>query len=93
MASIALAYASYGRTSLPRQPARPCSLWHHQAIGELICNHPGEITLIATGPLTNVAIALQLYPDIVGTVKNIVIMGGVFNVAGYIKDTNFGFGS
>ncbi len=61
-----------------------------QAIGELICNHPGEITLIATGPLTNVAIALQLYPEIVHTVKNIVIMGGVFNVAGYIKDTNFG---
>ena len=61
-----------------------------QAIGELICSHPGEITLIATGPLTNVAIALQLYPEIVHTVKNIVIMGGVFNVAGYIKDTNFG---
>jgi hypothetical protein len=59
-----------------------------QAIGELICSHPGEITLIATGPLTNVAIALQLYPEIVHTVKNIVIMGGVFNVAGYIKDTN-----
>lgn len=30
MASIALAYASYGRTSLPRQRARPCSLWHHR---------------------------------------------------------------
>jgi pyrimidine-specific ribonucleoside hydrolase len=60
------------------------------AIGELICNNPGEITLVATGPLTNVAIALQLYPAMVSAVKNIVIMGGAFNVAGYIKDTNFG---
>lgn len=61
-----------------------------EAIGELICNNPGEITLVATGPLTNVAIALQLYPQIVHAVKNIVVMGGVFNVPGYLKDTNFG---
>lgn len=61
-----------------------------EAIGELICNNPGEITLVATGPLTNVAIALQLYPQLVHAVKNIVIMGGVFNVPGYLKDTNFG---
>jgi inosine-uridine nucleoside N-ribohydrolase len=61
-----------------------------EAIGELICNNPGEITLVATGPLTNVAIALQLYPQMVHAVKNIVVMGGVFNVPGYLKDTNFG---
>ncbi|POT58341.1 nucleoside hydrolase [Citrobacter amalonaticus] len=61
-----------------------------EAIGERICSNPGEITLVATGPLTNVAIALQLYPQIVHAVKNIVVMGGVFNVPGYLKDTNFG---
>ncbi|CAI1134285.1 nucleoside hydrolase [Serratia entomophila] len=60
------------------------------AIGELICNNPGEITLAAIGPLTNVAQALQLYPQMAQAVKEIVIMGGVFNVEGYIKDTNFG---
>lgn len=61
-----------------------------EAMGELICHNPGEITLVATGPLTNVAIALQLYPEIVHSVKNIVVMGGVINVPGYLKDTNFG---
>ncbi|MBZ0047308.1 nucleoside hydrolase [Serratia sp. EWG9] len=60
------------------------------AIGELICRHPGEITLAAIGPLTNVAHAMQLYPQMAQAVKEIVIMGGVFNVEGYIKDTNFG---
>ncbi len=57
-----------GRPCPANVPGRAASgTW---AIGELIYrNHPGEITLIATGPLTNVAIALQLYPDIVGTVK------------------------
>lgn len=60
------------------------------AIGKLICDCPGEITLAATGPLTNVAQALQLYPAMAQAVKEIVIMGGVFNVDGYLKDTNFG---
>lgn len=60
------------------------------AIGELICNNPGEIILVATAPLTNIALALQLYPEMVRAVKRIVIMGGTFHVPGYIKDTNFG---
>lgn len=60
------------------------------AMGELICNNPGEITLVAIGPLTNVAMALRLFPDMAQAVKRIVIMGGVFNVPGYLKDTNFG---
>lgn len=70
----------------PYHTAKPLA---PEAIGELICNNPGEITLVATGPLTNVAIALQLYPQLVHAVKNIVVMGGVFNVPGYLKDTNF----
>ena len=45
---------------------------------------------MAIGPLTNVAHAMQLYPQMAQAVKEIVIMGGVFNVNGYIKDTNFG---
>ncbi|WP_435928477.1 nucleoside hydrolase [Dryocola sp. BD613] len=60
-------------------------------IGEIICANPGEITLVAIGPLTNVALALQLYPQLAQAVKEIVIMGGVFHVDGYFKDTNFGF--
>lgn len=60
------------------------------AIGELICNNPGDITLVAIGPLTNVAHALQLYPEMAQSVAEIAIMGGVFNVEGYLKDTNFG---
>ncbi|RPE04450.1 nucleoside hydrolase [Candidatus Pantoea deserta] len=60
------------------------------AIGELICNNPGEITLVAIGPLTNVATAMQRYPAMAEAVAEIVIMGGVFGLDDYIKDTNFG---
>lgn len=60
-----------------------------QAIGDLVCNNPNQISVVAIGPLTNIAHTIQLYPDFASSVAEIVIMGGVFNVPGYIKDTNF----
>jgi len=47
-------------------------------IAERIMAEPGGITLVAIGPLTNVAIALAMEPRLAGAVKEIVIMGGVF---------------
>jgi purine nucleosidase len=37
---------------------------------------PGQITLIAIGPLTNIALALRRHPELVCQVRNFVIMGG-----------------
>jgi purine nucleosidase len=37
---------------------------------------PGEITLVATGPLTNIGLALRREPRIAGWAKDFVIMGG-----------------
>ncbi|WP_221090391.1 nucleoside hydrolase [Deinococcus aquaedulcis] len=37
---------------------------------------PGEVTLVPTGPLTNVALALRLAPDIAPLIREIVWMGG-----------------
>jgi len=38
----------------------------------------GDITLVATGPLTNVAMAVRKDPRIVGKVKEIILMGGAY---------------
>ena len=38
--------------------------------------HPGEITLVAVGPLGNLALALKLEPNLPKLVKQVIIMGG-----------------
>jgi purine nucleosidase len=43
---------------------------------ETITAAPGEITLVATGPLTNIALAARREPRIVSQVRDFVIMGG-----------------
>jgi inosine-uridine nucleoside N-ribohydrolase len=40
--------------------------------------HPGQVTLLAVGPLTNLALAIRLAPDIVGQVREVISMGGRF---------------
>lgn len=44
--------------------------------------HEGELTLVAVGPLTNLALALQLDPDLPRRVARVVVMGGAFGVGG-----------
>jgi inosine-uridine nucleoside N-ribohydrolase len=47
-----------------------------------IDRHPGEVTILAIGPMTNVALALRLKPEIETRIKQIVFMGGNVGVAG-----------
>ena len=53
----------------------------------------GEIEILATGPLTNIASALLLYPELQDRVKRITIMGGSLFRRGniYIFDAEFNF--
>ncbi len=44
--------------------------------------HPGEVTILAIGPMTNIAAAIRLEPEIETKIKRIVFMGGAFRVAG-----------
>lgn len=56
-----------------------------QFIVETILAHPGEITLVPVGPLTNIALALRLEPKIIRMVKEVVIMGGAATIGGNIS--------
>ncbi|QPK04731.1 nucleoside hydrolase [Vibrio kanaloae] len=50
----------------------------YQFIVDSVRAEPGEITLVAVGPLTNLALALEADPEIVDLVKEVVVMGGAF---------------
>jgi inosine-uridine nucleoside N-ribohydrolase len=41
--------------------------------------HPGQVTLITAGPLTNIALAAALDPQFASLAKELVFMGGSFN--------------
>lgn len=45
---------------------------------ETIRARPGEITLLAIGPLTNLAVLFALDPEIPALLKQLVLMGGLF---------------
>jgi inosine-uridine nucleoside N-ribohydrolase len=51
---------------------------------ERIMAEPGELTLICTAPLTNLAQAVQRAPEIVRAVHEIVLMGGVARPPGNV---------
>ncbi len=56
----------------------------HRFIIDMVRAHPGEITLVAVGRMTNLANALGEAPEIAGLVKSVVIMGGAFDVPGNV---------
>jgi purine nucleosidase len=60
-------------------PARPVSDGHAvDFIISTLAARPGEITLVAVGPLTNIALAVRREPRIVTWAREMVVMGGSF---------------
>ncbi|PTA69875.1 nucleoside hydrolase [Deinococcus arcticus] len=75
------AAAVHGDSGLPAAglpgPTRPPEAEHAALlIIRTVRARPGEVTLVPTGPLTNVALALRLAPDIAPLIREIVWMGG-----------------
>jgi purine nucleosidase len=54
---------------------------------EMIRRFPGELTLVATGPLTNVAMAIQQDREAMRGVHGITVMGGAIRVPGNVGPT------
>lgn len=51
----------------------------------------GNITICALGPLTNIALAMRLAPDIVGRIRSIVVMGGALALGNMTPAAEFNF--
>lgn len=50
---------------------------------------PGEVTLVPSGPLTNVALALRLAPDIAPLIRRVVWMGGSTDTGNWTPAAEF----
>jgi purine nucleosidase len=50
----------------------------------IVRDNPGEVEIIAVGPLTNLAIALGLAPDLPALVRGVTIMGGAAMAPGNV---------
>jgi len=46
---------------------------------------PGELCLVAVGPLTNIAQALRLDPELPGRIRQLVVMGGTMDEPGNVS--------
>jgi purine nucleosidase len=70
----------------PFEPAAPIeSTPSEQAIVDIVMSRPaGSVTLVVTGPMTNVALAMQREPALAGRLRRIVAMGGARSEGGNI---------
>jgi purine nucleosidase len=75
-------HTGLGYAQLPRPTSRPIVQHGSDFLIEQIMSNPGEITLVAIGPLTNVALAIRKEPRIVQAVKELFIMGGALRHEG-----------
>jgi purine nucleosidase len=71
-----------GYAKLPSPRSKPIGQHGCDFLIEKIMSNPGEITLVAIGPLTNIALAIRQEPRIVSALKEIIIMGGAIRHEG-----------
>jgi inosine-uridine nucleoside N-ribohydrolase len=74
----------------PRYPAprrTACSRHAVELILEIVGSNPREITLIAVGPLTNVALALERDPTTMRGLAALIVMGGSVSGIGNVTPT------
>ena len=69
---------------LPEPTLKPHKLNAVEFMQDRVSRSPTALTIIAVGPLTNVAAALDNRPDIADPVHGIVVMGGAVEVPGNI---------
>jgi purine nucleosidase len=93
--AIEVAESIHGESGLdgPRLPEPTLTLDPRHAVDFIIdtvmASDPGEITLVPTGALTNIALAVRKEPRIASRVREVVLMGGGVNVGNWSATSEF----
>ena len=74
-----------GNLALPDPTGAEVGIAAHELLVEIVNSQPGEISLVAIGPLTNLALAIELDPELPSKVKQLVIMGGSVAAPGNVS--------
>jgi purine nucleosidase len=77
-----------GRVDLPEPKFSPVAQHGVDFLIETIRGAPAPITLVAVGPLTNVALAIVKEPEVMRRLERIVIMGGTLRGLGNMPNTS-----
>lgn len=73
-----------GGAAFPLSTRAPAPGHAALAISRAAREHPGELCLLALGPLTNVALAFALDPELPSLLQRLVVMGGTIRGCGNI---------
>jgi len=79
---------AYG-VNIPKD-GEPSKLSAADLIIDIIQNSDKPVTIVAVGPLTNIAEAIQKDPSIISNIKDIFIMGGAVKVDGNVGNSGVG---
>ncbi|KAL6838504.1 hypothetical protein ACP4OV_031749 [Aristida adscensionis] len=71
-----------GNIELPDPTTKKIEQNAAEFLVDKVSQFPGEVSVLALGPLTNVALAIKKDPSFVSKVKRIVVLGGAFFAAG-----------
>lgn len=80
-------FTGLGHAQLPEAPRTVSQQHAVDFLIERILAEPGEITVVAIGPLTNLALAIRREPRISRAIKELVIMGGAIRDGGNMSSS------
>jgi inosine-uridine nucleoside N-ribohydrolase len=75
--------------SVPEPDCEPLATHAVDLLIELLLNSDGDITLVPTGPLTNIAAAMRKQPAILPKIKAISLMGGAIGLGNVTPKAEF----
>ncbi|KAG5562366.1 hypothetical protein RHGRI_005189 [Rhododendron griersonianum] len=74
-----------GNQNFPPPVGKPVEQSAAAFLVEQATLYPGKVTVVALGPLTNIALAIQLDPAFTKNIGQIVVLGGAFAVNGNVN--------
>jgi inosine-uridine nucleoside N-ribohydrolase len=77
---------AFGDTGLPPPVTSPQPRHAVYELIDRVMASPGEITLLALGPLTNVALALSIEPRMASALAELIVMGGAVLTHGNVTE-------